>query len=376
MACTSCSRPLSTSPKRSSVNTITSRGIECAVHTWISSEQLLTNIQSERRSHQYCELDFENPPDIKGVVIIYHGYGAHSRFPTVRYLAELLSKSDYVVYGLDFPGHGLSPGLRGYVGSSRDLIEDGVNIFAFAKKRHPNIPIFLAGASMGGAIAIAVAERISKVNKNALQGMLLLAPMIRINVSCLHKTFLRVFRQIMPKVGISTTAEEDTTPNQYNDPARRAEALKDDLSYSGSLRVASAQSCLDLSTKVKRIIPEITCPFLCLIASNDVIVDNEGSMELMMRSPSQDKTLKAYNALHGLLCEKKPLRVEIERDIIHWLNKRSKNNQESKRDIINGRSEVVPSYGRCKELVTDGVRKVENHSVLQDLENALFGEMS
>jgi len=42
----------------------------------------------------------------------------------------------------------------------------------------------------------------------------------------------------------------------------------------------------------------------------------------MKLSPSKDKTLKSYPALHGLLCEPAPLLGIIEDDLIQWLVKR------------------------------------------------------
>lgn len=59
-----------------------------------------------------------------------------------------------------------------------------------------------------------------------------------------------------------------------------------------------------------------------MIAEEDVVVDNSKAKELMENSPSKDKTLKSYAALHGLLCEPAPLLVIIEDDFVQWLLKR------------------------------------------------------
>lgn len=63
-------------------------------------------------------------------------------------------------------------------------------------------------------------------------------------------------------------------------------------------------------------------PFLCMIAEEDVVVDNSKAKELMKQSPSKDKTLKSYAALHGLLCEPAPLLGIIEDDFVQWLLER------------------------------------------------------
>jgi acylglycerol lipase len=59
-----------------------------------------------------------------------------------------------------------------------------------------------------------------------------------------------------------------------------------------------------------------------MMAEEDVVVDNSKVKDLMEESASEDKTLKSYAALHGLLCEPAPLLGIIEDDLIQWLVQR------------------------------------------------------
>lgn len=59
-----------------------------------------------------------------------------------------------------------------------------------------------------------------------------------------------------------------------------------------------------------------------MIADEDLVVDNSVARGLMQQSPSRDKTLKSYAALHGLLCEPAPLLGIIEDDFVQWLLQR------------------------------------------------------
>ena len=118
----------------------------------------------------------------------------------------------------------------------------------------------------------------------------------------------------------STNAEK-----QYRDEAKRKECEDDELSIPGStIRIGSACTCVELATNIRKEFDQITTPFLCMVGTEDVVVDNVGAMELMNKSPSKDKTLKEYAALHGLLCEPSPLVDEIHSDLLAWLNERSK----------------------------------------------------
>lgn len=318
-------------PERATVQT---RGIDCVCHIWRpvfppSSRPDSSSPHEPTSKYEHPALKRGRP---RAAVVVFHGLGGHSLFPTVRYLAELLQSQQYVVYGLDLPGHGRSPGPRGLIASADDLVKDGMAITVYAKRCHPDLPIFLAGSSMGGAVALAVSHEFEVMrSKNAeagatdavVSGMVLMAPMVSVSVPRWQRRLLRGLNSFMPKKALFPPAE-DATELQFRDPERRAEVESDDLSYKGSLRVASALSCLTLTRRVHRGLDAITTPFLCLVGSEDVVVDNDTARtELMDLAPVPDKALKEYEALHGLLCESQPLRGEIEDDILDWLFERT-----------------------------------------------------
>jgi acylglycerol lipase len=275
------------------------RGLDCHVNTWEPKEKQ------------------QQAP--RAAVVIYHGFLAHGKYPTVRYAAELLAENGYTVIAADLPGHGRSPGTRGYLSSASVLIEDGVAIAKHAKESNPGISLVLIGSSMGGTIALSVAKEIGDM----VSGVVLLAPMLKISVSDPARYLLRGLSFIVPTLALipssATSAEK-----QYRDPIKRKECEDDELSISGShLRVASASTCVELATQIQTEFPGIECPFLCMIAEEDVVVNNEGSMALMEQAKCQDKTLKRYKALHGLLCEPSPLVDQIQNDMLSWLNART-----------------------------------------------------
>src|SRR4051794_29130403 len=59
----------------------------------------------------------------------------------------------YAIYGHDQRGHGLSPGNRGHINKFDDLVQDLHKFITFVNDRE-NLPIFLFGNSMGGAVTI------------------------------------------------------------------------------------------------------------------------------------------------------------------------------------------------------------------------------
>lgn len=273
------------------------RDMECCLHSW--------NVNSTTP---------------RAIVVIYHGFLAHGRYPTVRYAAELLAANGFAVIAADLPGHGKSPGTRGYLPSAETLVQDGIVVAEHAAKMYDgNSKLFLLGSSMGGTIALSVAMKLG----DRVSGVMLLAPMLAIDVNEPSRLLLKTLSYVVPTLSAipssSTSAEK-----QYRDAAKRKECEDDELSIPGStIRIASASTCVELAKTMRTEFSLISCPFLCMIGSEDVVVDNVGARELMEVSPSQDKTLKEYDALHGLLCEPSPLVDEIHSDLLAWLNERS-----------------------------------------------------
>ena len=93
---------------------------------------------------------------VRGVVQIAHGLGEH----TGRYaeLAETLVQGEFVVYGSDHRGHGLTAKRAGSFGDFGadgfdQLVEYMVSLRVIAKRQHPGKPYILLGHSMGSFAA-------------------------------------------------------------------------------------------------------------------------------------------------------------------------------------------------------------------------------
>ena len=88
---------------------------------------------------------------VRGVVQIAHGLGEHiGRYGEV---AEKLVAGDFVVYGNDHRGHGLTAKPSGSFGEFGpggfdQLIEDMVSLRVIAKDEHPRKPYILLGHNL------------------------------------------------------------------------------------------------------------------------------------------------------------------------------------------------------------------------------------
>src|SRR2546430_9418480 len=101
-------------------------------------------------------LKWGNSRDVRGVVQIAHGLGEHiGRYAE---LAEVLTQAEFVVYGNDHRGHGLTAKPFGSFGEFGpggfdQLVEDMVSLRVIAKKEHPGKPYIRLGHSMGSFAA-------------------------------------------------------------------------------------------------------------------------------------------------------------------------------------------------------------------------------
>jgi alpha-beta hydrolase superfamily lysophospholipase len=98
----------------------------------------------------------------KAVVQVVHGMAEHS----ARYtrLASALTQAGYAVYADDHRGHGktASPSDLGHFADKngwQQVVDDELNLLDTIKARHPGVPVFVQGQSMGSYIARAVAIR-------------------------------------------------------------------------------------------------------------------------------------------------------------------------------------------------------------------------
>ena len=275
-----------------------------------------------------CKVWTWSPPTVsRGLVVIFHGLGAHGRFPTVSVAAEAIFAAGFTAIAPDLPGHGASDGLRGFLYSAPSLEEAALAFVRAAREAHPDLPLFLLGSSMGGALcvrcALALAEQGIEVS-----GLVLLAPMLAPAASPTARVLLSVlsYTPLCRLALIPTKATSNAT--QYADADKAAEIDRDVLSYKGALRVGSASTVLELGKIAEESVEHVSCPFFCLLAEREHVLGpaaRQAAERLFANAATQEPQcmLKRYDALHGLLCSEEPLRSVIVSDILSWLCERA-----------------------------------------------------
>jgi pimeloyl-ACP methyl ester carboxylesterase len=155
-------------------------------------------------------------PDGAPVVLFFHGNGEN--LETLRWsgLFEEIGGLGVTVLAADFPGYGRSGGTP----SEEGLIATGDAAVAWARARHPERPVVVAGWSLGAALAITTVDR----HPEEVHALIALSP---------WTTLAEVARGIFPEIAVRMTLKESydsrTAARRVKVPALVVHGEHDDL---------------------------------------------------------------------------------------------------------------------------------------------------
>ena len=244
-----------------------------------------------------------------GVVLVCHGLGEHSgRYGHVE---DALVPDGWAVYGLDHRGHGRSGGRRAHLDRYSDWLTDFDAFRRLVEARHPGLPLFVLGHSMGGQIALAYALD----HAAGLRGLVLSAPALASNA--VPKAAVLVLRGLARFAPTLRPAGIDPTKIS-KDPAVVADYQADPLVHHGSptlgLSVA-VDAQFDVLTRRAR---TLRLPLLLQHGTLDELTDPSGTRRLEAESGSPDQTVRWYEGLwHEIYNE--PERAAPLTDLREWL---------------------------------------------------------
>lgn len=257
----------------------------------------------------------------KAVVYFCHGYGDTCTF-LVEGIARKLASFGYGVVAMDYPGFGLSEGLHGYIPSFDKLVDDVIEHYRKAKEKPEfrNLPSFLFGESMGGAIALKVHQK----QPNAWNGAVLVAPMCKIadNVvpSWLVTQILIGVAKFLPTQKLVPT--QDLGELAVREAKKREHTAYNVISYKHKPRLQTALELLNATKEIERLLEKVSLPLLILHGKNDMVTDPSVSKALYERASSSDKKLFLYEDAYHALLEGEPdeMILRVFGDIISWLD--------------------------------------------------------
>ena len=249
--------------------------------------------------------------DPVAVVMLCHGLGEHSgRYGNV---VEALVPAGYAVHGLDHQGHGRSGGPRAHVRRYGDFLAD-LDVFrSHVAARHPGVPLFLLGHSMGGNIALGYALE----HQDGLRGLVLSGPALTVpdDVPRLLLRLSGVLGRLTPR--LRATALDASRISR--DPAVVAAYRSDPLVFGGKFTAGLGSALLSAMQSFPDRVAGLRLPLLILHGTGDELADPSGSRMLEARAGSSDVTARYYPGLYHEIFNE-PERGEVLTDLKAWLD--------------------------------------------------------
>jgi acylglycerol lipase len=248
----------------------------------------------------------------RAIMLGLHGFGDYS-FNAFDIPAPLFTAAGIAVYAYDQRGFGAALHSGLWAGSST-LAADATAVTRLLRARHPGIPIFLMGESMGVAVLLVAA---TSADPPPVEGYVLLAPGIRgrATMSRFARSALEFASRTIPAVGFSGSAP-GFSPTDNQDAMRR---WSTDPLTTKTFRVDLVYGLVNLMDDALAAASAFDKRALVLYGGHDVIVPQR-SVRLFLRELPQDPShrLAFYpNGYHLLLRDQE--RNLVARDIMAWL---------------------------------------------------------
>ncbi len=254
--------------------------------------------------------------EIKAAIVALHGFNDYSRAWEMP--AENWAKAGIATYAYDQRGFGRAPRPGIWAGDAA-LTGDLRGAVALVAAKHPGVPVFVAGESMGGAVIMAAH---ADGGLGTAKGAILSAPAVRgrETLSAWSRFWLWALAHTIP--GFAPTVEGTGIRPSDNIPMLR-ELGRDPLVIKRT-RVDALYGLVGLMDAAYAAAPAFDAPVLFLIGANDNLIPDAAMGAMLDRLPKPaDRTVKTYPAgFHMLLRDLG--RAKVQADVADWVLERTR----------------------------------------------------
>jgi alpha-beta hydrolase superfamily lysophospholipase len=254
-------------------------------------------------------------PDVtpRAVVILSHGFGEHAR--RYDHVAERFGRDGLLTYALDHRGHGRSGGKRVLVKDISEFTRDFDTLVGIATQEHPDVPRVVLGHSMGGGIVFSYGvEHPDNYDLMVLSGPAVAA---QTAVSPLLAWFAKTIGAIAPGLPLQQLEAGAVS----RDPAVVDAYNTDPLVYHGKVPGGIARALLLVGETMPQRAASLAAPLLVVHGSEDRLIPEIGSHQLVEAVGSPDVELKVYPGLYHEVFNE-PEQEQVLDDVVSWINAR------------------------------------------------------
>mgnify|MGYP001428761812 CR=1 FL=1 len=253
------------------------------------------------------------PPDRpRAVIVALHGFGDHRA--AFAELGRYAAARGVLVEAYDQPGFGATPERGRWPGTdglSRALAE----AVAGARARHPDLPVFVLGESMGAAVALAA---LAGPMPPRVDGLVLAAPAVwnGADLPPGYRAALRALAAIAPALRVNARHVR----RQASDNVEMLRALGRDPLYLRYTRLDAVAGLVELMAESQAAAPGLRMPMLVLLGARDQIVPPAASRRFVATLDPGNCAVVAYlNGWHLLLRDHG--RARVFDDVLAWIDR-------------------------------------------------------
>ena len=218
----------------------------------------------------------------KAVILALHGFNDYSNAFTGP--AEALAKDGIATYAYDQRGFGEAP-LRGRWPGQRQLTDDLATASRLVRAQHPDVPLYLLGESMGGAVVIAAETGATGTQPPQADGIILVAPAVwgRDTMNVVERAALWTGDAFFP--GMMLTGRG--LKIMPSDNIEMLRGLARDPLVIKETRVDTIKGLVDLMDTALAAAPKVTTPMLLLAGARDEVVPPGATRQWIDHLPYQ-----------------------------------------------------------------------------------------
>lgn len=254
----------------------------------------------------------------RGLVVILHGIQSHAGW--YEHSCTELSRAGYGVSFLDRRGAGMNTEARGDTPSFRRLLDDVAEFLTDLPRTVPRghtvarLPVFLAGISWGGKLAVALERRYPGL----IDGLMLLCPgfFAKVRPPLGQRLLVVLLRLLRPRKLFPVPLND---PELFTANPRWQEFVRHDplRLHQATVRLMLESARLD---GFLRFVPKyVHVPVLLLLAEHDRVIRNDRTRAYVERFATPDKTVIEYAGAHHTL-EFEPEPARFIADLRAWLD--------------------------------------------------------
>jgi alpha-beta hydrolase superfamily lysophospholipase len=253
------------------------------------------------------------PGEPERVLLLVHGIAEHGG--RYDHMGAWFAARGCAFHTYDHVGHGRSTGLPGHVERFGDYLDDLEVVLAEVRRRHPRLPLFLVGHSMGGLIAAALARE----RRPELCGVVTSGAALQLGdaISDAGAVAARILSRLLPRLRLP---REIDPAGLSRDPEVVRAYVADPLIF----RRVTLSLASELFAAIRRTRgggADVQLPMLMLHGEADPICPVEASRDFFAQLPAAGKSLRTYpGLLHEIFNE--PEREQIYLDLLAWLRAR------------------------------------------------------